>query len=262
MEAMLKGHASMYRNLLEMAKPGNKNMPRNNVEYYDRDYAAKYDRHRTGQYFSHVNACEVELVQKYGRGKRLLEVGCGTGLILAEVEQFAASAMWIDLSEDMLRHARKRGLRVRQAPATDLPFPDESFDVVYSFKVLPHIEVIEEALAEMGRVLAPGGTMIAEFYPKYSLKGVGKFLTPPDNFTRVDRYRDVLSYLPPGYQVREARGFKIFCPSLAFRLPLLGSAIKAVDRAVSRTRLGRLGSYFSIVAVKPHTQAPSNAKVA
>ena len=225
--------------------------PKSNTDYYDRAYAAKYDRHRTGRYFSYLNQCEVDLVCKYGRGKRLLEVGCGTGLILSEASRLAASAVGIDLSRDMLVHARRRGLPVQQASATQIPFADGAFDLVYSFKVLPHVEPIRDAVAEIDRVLAPGGILIAEFYPMYGLKGIGRIVAPPGNFTRVDRYRDVLSYLPDHYAVCEVRGFKIFWPSLAVNVPLLGRFVKVVDRACSTTPLARLGSYLSIVALKP-----------
>jgi len=63
---------------------------------------------------------------------------------------------------------------VVQGSVTDIPFPDARFDVVYSFKVLAHVERIREALAEMARVLRPGGYLLAEFYNPLSLRGLIK----------------------------------------------------------------------------------------
>ena len=56
------------------------------------------------------------------------------------------------------------GIRVMRANACELPFADKSFDLVYSFKVLAHVEDIDRALKEIARVTRRGGHMVLEFY--------------------------------------------------------------------------------------------------
>src|SRR4029077_18302752 len=108
----------------------------------------------------------------------ILECGCGTGLILERVARFARTAKAIDLSPRMLQAARERGLDVREASVTAIPFADRSFDVCCSFKVLAHVPDIGRALAEMARVTRPGGVVIAEFYNPVSIRGAIKRVAP------------------------------------------------------------------------------------
>src|SRR5688572_25225052 len=116
-----------------------------NRSYYD-DFAGWYERERHLPYHRMLDDLEVEIVERYARDKQVLEVGCGTGLILDRVSQFAASARGIDLSGGMLERAAARGLLVAQASATELPIASESVDVAYSFKVLAHIPDITGAM--------------------------------------------------------------------------------------------------------------------
>ena len=146
--------------------------------YYD-DFSTGYENERGRGYHGLIDDLEVEAVRDYVRGKRVLEVGCGTGLILERLAKYADEAVGIDLSPGMLDKARERGLTVEEASATDLPFDDESFDVVCSFKVLAHVPDIEKALVEIARVTRPGGYMFLEFYNPFSLRYVAKRLAGP-----------------------------------------------------------------------------------
>src|SRR5215203_166768 len=96
-----------------------------NRSYYD-EFAGWYERERHLPYHRMLDDLEVELVERYGAGKDVLEVGCGTGLILERVAGFARTARGIDLSAGMLAGARGRGLAVAQASATALPIASAS----------------------------------------------------------------------------------------------------------------------------------------
>src|ERR1041384_2603647 len=109
-----------------------------NRAYYD-DFAGWYEKERHLPYHRMLDDLEVELVERYATGKAVLEVGCGTGLILHRTARFARHAIGIDLSGGMLQKAQQRGLHMLQASATALPLPAASVDVAYSFKVLAHI---------------------------------------------------------------------------------------------------------------------------
>src|SRR5690349_6611820 len=130
-----------------------------NRSYYD-EFAGWYERERHLPYHRMLDDLEVELVERYGAGKDVLEVGCGTGLILGRTARFARRAAGIDLSGGMLARAAERGLSVAQASATELPIATASVDVAYSFKVLAHIPDIAAALREMARVVRPGGWVL------------------------------------------------------------------------------------------------------
>src|SRR5215208_6611178 len=149
--------------------------PADTQAYYD-EFSKGYEKRRgdndPGGYHELVDDLEVDFATRYAAGGDLLEVGCGTGLLLERLAKVTRTAQGIDLSAGMLEKARSRGLDVRQGSAVDLPYPDASFDVTCSFKVLAHIEAIERALSEMIRVTRPGGVVLAEFYNPLSLRGV------------------------------------------------------------------------------------------
>jgi SAM-dependent methyltransferase len=90
---------------------------------------------------------------------RMVDAGCGTGLMLRELERFGA-AEGVDISDDALAFCRDRGLTcVHKGSLTDLPFEDGSIDVVTVLDVLEHIEDQVAALREIRRVLKPGGRL-------------------------------------------------------------------------------------------------------
>ena len=129
---------------------------KDNRSYYD-DFSSWYERGRSEGYHAYLDRAQLRLIEPYLSKALVCEVGCGTGLILKEVAPKALHCVGIDLSRKMLAPAQARQLKVVQSTATELPFSDGSFDLVYSFKVLPHVEQIERALAEVARILKPGG---------------------------------------------------------------------------------------------------------
>lgn len=110
------------------------------------------------------------------RGKRVLEIGLGQG---AESEQLIRrGARWsgLDLTPESVERVRARLTvrdlphdAVRQGSALSIPWPDNSFDLVFSHGVLHHIPDIRTAQAEIHRVLRPGGTLVAMLYARRSL---------------------------------------------------------------------------------------------
>lgn len=96
------------------------------------------------------------------RGKKILELGCGAGEGSVYFAKRGAEVTATDLSAGMLqlaeKVARRHGvsLATRQCAAAPLPFPDATFDIVYAANLLHHVD-IEPTLAEVARVLRPGG---------------------------------------------------------------------------------------------------------
>ena len=188
-------------------------MPAGDTRAYYDEFSHAYERHRHDPrgYHALLDELEVDLTERYGSGRDVLECGCGTGLLLERIARFARTAKGIDLSPGMLEKARERGLDVREGSVTSLPFDDASFDVTCSFKVLAHVPDIGKALAEMARVTRRGGVVIAEFYNPLSLRALAKRLGGPGKisdstresavYTRMDAPWVIPRLLPPGMHV-------------------------------------------------------------
>ena len=102
---------------------------------------------------------------RWAVGKRVLDVACGEGYGSALLAKRAAHVTGIDVAEAAVAHARgaygtQPNLEFATASCTQLPLAPQSVDVVVSFETVEHIESQEEFLAEVDRVLVPGGTFI------------------------------------------------------------------------------------------------------
>ncbi len=231
---------------------------RDNKSYYN-TFAETYDHGRDRGYHDFLDRSEFALVEPHARGKDVLEVGCGTGLILARIASVADHATGVDLSPGMLEHAQSRGLDVHEGSATSLPFDDASFDVTCSFKVLAHVEDITTAMAEMARVTRPGGVIIAEFYNRQSIRTLVKRFGPAGKvgaagdtherevFLRFDTLDDIRGYLPPSLHVERVDGIRVLSPAaLPFDLPVIGPLWSRVERLAARLPIRRFGGFLVV----------------
>ena len=112
------------------------------------------------------------------RGLRVLEVGVGMGADYLEWLKAGAQAAGVDLSAASIEKARRRceiaGLKpdLQVADAEQLPFPDSSFDVVYSYGVMHHSPGTQECVRQARRVLKPGGQARIMVYHHPSITGL------------------------------------------------------------------------------------------
>jgi SAM-dependent methyltransferase len=94
--------------------------------------------------------------------ERVLEVGCGWGAFAARMqEELGATVVAIDLSPRMVELARQRGVDAREGDVQQLPVEDATFDCAVANCMLYHAADIDRALAELRRVLRPGGRLVA-----------------------------------------------------------------------------------------------------
>ena len=132
----------------------------------------------------------------------VLEIGAGSGAMAAELlARYPQVTMTVtDFDDVMVREASARlgdRVRVRQADATALPFPDASFDTVVTWLMLHHTVQWEDAFAEAVRVTRPGGRVVG--YDLTSNPGVRLFHRSHDSthrMMRVDELRAVVRDLP------------------------------------------------------------------
>lgn len=108
-------------------------------------------------------------------GKDVLEVGCGSGFAVQLFAEAGARVSAVDLTDWAVTTTRARldafGLQadVMRADGEDLPFADESFDLVFSWGVIHHSSDMEAALCELIRVCRPGGRLVLMVYNRRSL---------------------------------------------------------------------------------------------
>lgn len=109
-------------------------------------------------------------------GKKLLEVGVGAGTDFLQWARAGAEVYGIDLTEEAVEHVRNRlsiyGLtpkELRVADSESLPYPDNFFDIVYSWGVIHHTPDTAKALREIIRVTKPGGKCKIMIYHRRSV---------------------------------------------------------------------------------------------
>src|SRR5260221_312514 len=106
-------------------------------------------------------------------GEHVLDVGCGTGSLTTALRDAAdlAAITAVDVVEPFLAYARARNrdprIRFERADARALPFPDATFDRAFSMLVLLFIPDAARAVAEMRRVVRPGGRVVAAVWDTF-----------------------------------------------------------------------------------------------
>lgn len=232
----------------------------NNRAYYD-DFSTSYERERGAGYHQLLDELEVSAVADLAHGKRVLEAGCGTGLVLSRLARVARAAHGFDLSAGMVHKARARGLSVALGSVTQIPFRDASFDLVCSFKVLAHVPQITDALRELARVTRPGGTLALEFYNPWSLRYAAKRLAGPgqisegrteaDVYTRWDTPFTIPKLLPSNLELVDYRGIRVVTPAaFVHKLPLVAHAFASAERASVRSPLRYFGGFLLAILRK------------
>ena len=226
--------------------------------YYD-DFSRSYDQGRDRGYHAMIDEIESGAVIELASGRDVLEVGCGTGLVVERVARVARVAEGVDLSPGMLEHARRRGLTVREGDATSLPFADASFDVVYAFKVLAHVPDVDRAIAEMFRVVRPGGHVLVEVYNRHSLRflsraiggarRIGASHDESDVPTRWETLSRAAARLPREARLERIVGARVLTLAAPIHaLPIFGSLLRRAERLVSRGPLARFAGFAILVA--------------
>jgi SAM-dependent methyltransferase len=133
---------------------------------------------RRGFYLGHILGAEARgaaLASLLPRSGKILEVGCGTGGLLAAASRIGLDIEGLDIALRWLVVARRRlddlgfSVPLIGASADRLPYPDASFDAVVADSVLEHLDDPRAAVAEWARVLRPGGSLLVWSPNRYSL---------------------------------------------------------------------------------------------
>jgi ubiquinone/menaquinone biosynthesis C-methylase UbiE len=138
------------------------------AESYDDKWSISYDQRCVDYARGRFDAAVPDVVQRRLPYDRALELGCGTGFFLLNLIQagVARRGAVTDLSPGMVKVATRNGESLgldvdgRVADAEGIPYEDNTFDLVVGHAVLHHIPDVELALAEVVRVLRPGGRFV------------------------------------------------------------------------------------------------------
>lgn len=214
------------------------------------------------------------------RGSRTLEIGVGVGSDHYRLASAGCNMTALDLSREHLRHTSRHlqleGLATTPVygDAEQMPFPDNTFDLVYSFGVLHHTPGTDRAVAEVWRVLRPGGTALIGLYHRNSSffwigtvlrNGLlrGRLVTRGWRrlLSEIEYRSDPSAALPlvKVYSRRSARRLFRRFEQVSIQThhiePPRGSLARVVfrnlDRHVLERWLGRFGWYLVITARKP-----------
>jgi len=169
-----------------------------------------------------------------------LDLGCGTGWNISVLKLLGCKrkAIGIDLSEGMLRFAKSKNMNVVRGDAQRLPFSDSSFDGILAKGVLHHLPDVEEAVAELARVLKPGGMAVMvdpnpSLLRKFQalLKNREKHFSHLHHVIPPDEYQEIVS---KHLQVSKFRYFGLLAYPMAFPdiLPLKG-VIRLVEKVIN-----------------------------
>ncbi len=129
------------------------------------------------KYYQYMYDC----IPKQIEGKEVLEIATGPGLLAKHVAYASKHMLATDYSEGMIKEASKGSysdkLKFEVADATNLPYPNDSFDVILIANALHVMPSPEKALIEIDRVLKKDGLLIAPNFVGHKKNGVSKFFS-------------------------------------------------------------------------------------
>ena len=121
--------------------------------------AERYNRHAS--FVSELALPVVKLLNPKA-DEKILDLGCGEGSLALEIEKYGADVTCVDLSEDMIKKAKEKGLKAEVMSVTDMPF-NQKFDAVFSNAMLHWVREGQLAIENIHRALKEGGRFVAEF---------------------------------------------------------------------------------------------------
>jgi SAM-dependent methyltransferase len=128
------------------------------------EYKRNYDLEQSYWWFVGVRAMVKSLLSlSAGKGSlgRVLDIGCGTGALLDQLQDCSTELWGVDVSPEALKYCSLRGHRkLVLADATNTPFHSEYFDVITAIGLIEHLERDVDFLIELKRLLKPDGVLI------------------------------------------------------------------------------------------------------
>ena len=157
------------------------------------DRYAQHNRVERGAGFVFAGAERMKLFRRYvgGPGRRVLDLGCRDGALTSRYAE-GNEVVGVDADREALAEAAKLGIETRWADLDEpLPFDEAGFDVVVAGELLEHLRDPARVVADVRRVLRPGGTFVGSVPNAYRLKNRRRFLAggrPEDDPTHLQMF--------------------------------------------------------------------------
>jgi SAM-dependent methyltransferase len=216
------------------------------------------------------------------RDRRVLDVGCGVGMYTDAFLRETPNVFGVEIERDRALEARVRTKGVVQVLGEQLPFADETFDVVFSQEVLEHVADDRACVREMARLARPQGYVVI-FAPNrlYPFETHGVFWRGRYHFGNVPlvnwlptKLRDRLAPHVRAYTSQDLRRLLEGLPlhiihhsqiypgydSVVARAPKLGRALRSLTYALERTQLRVFGLSHFLVAEKESSEGIRGTK--
>jgi SAM-dependent methyltransferase len=162
-----------------------------------------------------------------------LDIGAGAGGNTRVLEAAGWQATALEFSDSGVELARERGLNVVQGDARDIPFPDDHFGLVVAYDVLEHIREDEQVVAEIARVVRPGGRVLI------AVPADPRLWSPHDeaigHVRRYTRPQLIALFDGPRFRINDARSWNVLLrPVVALRRKRVeDNDLTAVPRVVN-----------------------------
>lgn len=194
---------------------------------YDANYFLKGQAQYLKRWAHRVAKCRRQLLmclEFAPHAQTTLDVGCSAGYVLAAADALGLRPTGIDYAPYAAALGHQRGFPTSAASLTELPFRDESFDVITAKHTLEHVRTPRQALSELARVLKPGGVVMivvpdAGYWHLNASKKGGRYFHPERLGWQHHVYYDVATL---GRGLRDA-----------------GLEVMSVDKAMPRRRLAK-----------------------
>jgi len=224
-------------------------MTKDPINYYRRDEVVQhYEKKFTSPGGNLVNQIEIETIASLlnGRTGLCLDIGVGTGRMVAPLLSQGLKVVGLDISEGMLRIAKSKGTSVVCGDARCIPFKDETFAVAIASRVLIHLSD-PACYQEASRVLRKNGTFVFDTLNKKSLRWLYAFLSNRIVSHNLESESKTLQKLAEAGFSFEKKIYRFFLPQLFYSKSsgrVLG-IINKIDRFILRSRMKAFsGSIF------------------
>jgi SAM-dependent methyltransferase len=182
----------------------------------------------TADFVPALGAAVLELLDPQP-GERILDLGCGDGVLTEKIVAAGAAVVAVDAAPDMVAAARARGLDARVMPGQELSF-DREFDAVFSNAALHWMRPPEAVLSGVHRALKPGGRFVAEMGGHNNTAAILVAMAAILARRGLDAYQLSPWYFPSAAAYRkklEAAGFTVAAIGIFPRPTVLASGIEA-----------------------------------
>jgi SAM-dependent methyltransferase len=168
----------------------------------------------------------------------VLEDGCGVGMYMKHLQPLSGRLVGLDYDRERTRDTRALGLDVVNAAGEHLPFPSNTFDLIFSNEVIEHVADDRLAVAEMVRTLKTGGRLVV-FCPNagYPVETHGIYWRGKYHFGNIP----LVNYLPSRLRNRLAPHVRVYSRASLQKL-FIGLPVRVIQRGII------FGGYDNIIA--------------